>query len=390
MRTALRLVPLALFTAGTALAQTPPAPAPAGKPAPPAAQPAAPAAPPAPPAKADADEAGHFKIYGKLYADFSYAVNQDLGADTHEKTTAFDMKRFYLGVNYTLTDIFSAKFQTDIGDHNKHYDVFVKAAYFQAKFAPEFTVRAGVGDNPWIPYAEHRYGYRYVENTLIDRLHYGNSADWGVHVLGDIAGGKFGYQVSVVNGHGYADPTRAHVPTGAARLNTEPVKHLNIAVGTSVSTLGAPGPVACPQSKCPGYGTRFDGLIAWDSDPFRVGVEGFLGKNYTADQISGAAPEDTARGISGFANVRFIPMLGMFGRFDYAEPTPNTDSGVKDMYFNVGLDGSPTKFLELALVYKWETVKSGAAGAVLNKVGSTVPDSKGRRQEIGLFSQLKF
>ncbi len=203
MRTYFRLVPFVLLTAGTALAQTPPAtaPAPGDKPAAPAAQPApgsaaaragapapasaapavpsaqaapsaapeAPAAPTPPaPAKADAHDGGHFKIYGKLYADFSYAVNQDLGANTHEKTTAFDMKRFYLGVNYTLTRIFSAKFQTDIGDYNKHYDVFVKAAYFQAKFAPEFTVRAGVGDNPWIPYAEHRYGYRYVENTLID------------------------------------------------------------------------------------------------------------------------------------------------------------------------------------------------------------------------------
>ena len=28
------------------------------------------------------------------------------------------------------------------------------------------------------------YGYRYVENTLVDRIKFGNSADWGVHVLG--------------------------------------------------------------------------------------------------------------------------------------------------------------------------------------------------------------
>ncbi len=304
------------------------------------------------------------------------------------------MKRFYLGVNYTLTEIFSAKFQTDIGDYNHKYDVFVKNAYFEAKFAPELVVRAGVANNPWIPWVEDRYGYRYVENTLIDRLHYGNSADWGVHVLGDIAKGVLGYQVSVVNGHGYGNPARAHVPTGAARLNAEPIKHLNIGVGTSISTLGAPGPVACPGSKCPGYGTRFDGLIAWDSDPVRVGVEGFLGRNYTADQISGAAPKDTARGVSAFANVRFIPMLGVFGRFDYTQPNASTDTSIKDMYFNVGIDASPEKFLDLALVYKWETVKSGAGGAVINttngKIGSTVPDSKGQYQEIGLFSQFKF
>ncbi len=215
-----------------------------------------------------------------------------------------------------------------------------------------------------------------------------------MHVLGDIAKGKLGYQVSVVNGHGYANPARAHVPTGAARLNVQPIKHLDIAVGTSVSTLGAPGPVSCPGGTCPGYGTRLDGLIAWDSAPVRVGVEGFLGRNYTADQISGKTPENTARGVSAFANVRFIPMLGAFGRFDYAQPIPNSDSGYKDMYFNVGLDASPTKFLELALVYKWETVDSGAAGNLLNtsngKIGSIDPNSKGRRQEVGLFSQLEF
>src|SRR5262249_19338239 len=74
---------------------------------------------------------------------------------------------------------------------------FIKKAYLQAKLNPAFIVRLGAADLPWIPYVENQYGYRHIENILSERDGHGTSSDWGVHVLGDLAGGLISYQVSV-------------------------------------------------------------------------------------------------------------------------------------------------------------------------------------------------
>ena len=59
-----------------------------------------------------------------------------------------------------------------------------------------------------MPFVEGLYGYRYVENVMIDRTKFGTSADWGVHVLGSIPMGGLtvSYAGSVVNGNGYKKP----------------------------------------------------------------------------------------------------------------------------------------------------------------------------------------
>lgn len=385
--------PAAAFALAAALVQVaafaqPVAPPPAAQSAPASTQSTqVPAAPPAPPAPPKAGPHLPFKISGKTYTDVSFRENVDKGANTRQKTTAFDMKRFYLGVGYKVSPVYSATFLTDIGDQAGHYDVYVKNAFFQAKFAPAFMLRVGVGNNPWIPWVESIYGLRYVENTLIDRTHYGTSADWGLHALGKFADGKVGYHLSVVNGHGYGNPSRAKVPTVNLRFDARPFGGLVMGVGGSVSTLGAADSV-------PHTGWRFDALLGWVIRRFRVGVEGFLAYDYTADQVSAKAPEDLARGVSAFASWRFLPKLGVFGRFDYVQPFFDTDRQVKDAYFNAGFDYSPYKFLDLALVYKRDTVDSGSGGVLFNttngKIGSAVPNQSGYFQEAGVFSQFKF
>jgi hypothetical protein len=341
-----------------------------------------------PPAAApEADPLAPFKISGKTYADVSFNENVDEAANTRQKTTGFDMKRLYLGIGYQASPVYSATFLTDIGDQDGHYDVYVKKAFVQAKFFPAFILRAGVGDTPWVPWAEDVYGFRYVENTLIDRTHYGTSADWGLHALGTFADGRAGYQLSIVNGNGYANPSRAKVPAVELRVDSRPFGGLVLGVGGSVSTLGA-------ENSVPHTGWRFDALVGWVVERLRVGIEGFVAYDYTADQVAGKAPEDTARGLSAFATFRFLPKLGVFGRLDYVQPFFDTDSRVKDRYFNAGFDYSPYEFLDLALVYKRDTVNSGNGGVRFGttngKIGSTVPNQSGYFQEAGVFSQFKF
>jgi len=175
------------------------------------------------------------KINGRLYADFSSKENKDDGNGTKSSDSGVgaDVKRFYFSVTHEVDKTWSANFTSDIGDHNGKYDVFVKKAYLQGRFSDAFTLRLGSADLPWIPYVEGKYGMRYVENVLIDEYKFGTSADWGVHVLGKLADGRVGYQVSAINGRGYADPTRSNSVDFEGRIDVEPVKGLSFAVGGS-------------------------------------------------------------------------------------------------------------------------------------------------------------
>ena len=337
--------------------------------------------------------AGDFKASGKVYADFSFRHNADdgTGAVSKDSGTMFDLKRFYVTLDYSFNDMFGARFRSDIGDQSGHYDLFVKNAYLEAKFAPELILRAGVADLPWVPWVEDRYGFRYVENVLIDRTHFGTSADWGLHLLGDYHKGLVNYQLSVVNGRGYGDPTRSQSPTVEARLGVAPIPGLNVAVSGEVGKLGQQV-VGVPA---PNTAQRFDALASYQQSIFRVGVNGFYAKDYAKAIILGKAPEDSALGVSAWAAVQVVPKVSVFGRFDWVQPTKDTDSDVKDTYFNAGVEVKPWKPLNVALVFKHDQVNSGASGLKLNttdagNLGSSVPQSTGTFNEVGIYSQFVF
>lgn len=329
-------------------------------------------------------------LSGKVYVDYSYRSNIDNGRDlSADKAngTALDLKRFYLGVDHTFDSAWSARFRTDIGNlTGGKLDVFVKHAFVQFKLSRELTLRAGTADLPWVPFVEDAYGFRYVENVLIDRVKFGTSADWGLHATGDLAGGLVGYAVSVVNGRGYGDPTRSKSPTVEARLSVVPVKGFTVALGGQVGKLGqnVPG-IATPKAA-----QRVDALVAWADSSLRLGVSGFYAKNYDKAIITGASPEDKAMGFSGWASYAFTPAIALFGRTDYVQPKKDTTSGLKDLYFNAGVQYKPVKPVDLALVYKHESVKEGTLSTSNGTIGSAVAGSKGTYDEVGVFAQYVF
>ena len=123
-------------------------------------------------------------LSGKMYFDFTSIdqKNSDTGK-TNASGLGLDVKRFYLGIDHKFNDVWSANLTTDFNyvSSDGETNLFVKKAYVQAKFDQAAVFRVGSADMPWIPFAEKYYGFRYVENTLTDRLKYGNSADWGLH-----------------------------------------------------------------------------------------------------------------------------------------------------------------------------------------------------------------
>ncbi|HVT18075.1 MAG TPA: hypothetical protein VHQ90_18110 [Thermoanaerobaculia bacterium] len=69
-------------------------------------------------------------INGLVFADFSDKQNQDkaTGAKSSDSGVGADVKRFYFTVTHEFDSVWSAQFQSDIGDQGaRRYDVLARA-----------------------------------------------------------------------------------------------------------------------------------------------------------------------------------------------------------------------------------------------------------------------
>ncbi len=336
--------------------------------------------------------AANTKVGGKSYIDFTHIQQKTKGHAVDPTGYGADVKRFYLAIDHTFDEVWSGNLTTDFNyvSGDSETQLFVKKAYLQAKLSDAAVLRAGSADLPWVPYVEDMYGFRYVENTLIDRLKFGTSADWGLHAGGKLADGVLNYAVSAVNGNGYKNPSRSNTVDFSARVGVEPVKGLNVGADYYRGKLG--------QDTETGPGTRtasrWDAVVAYANPTFRVGAEYFNAQNYkaTTNPVLTANPSDEANGYSVWASVNPTERVSLFARYDHAKPNKKTNSSLKDNYYNAGVSYVATKNVDIALVYKYEKVENGSISTSNGTIGdqAAVNPGDGTYSEIGVWSQLKF
>jgi hypothetical protein len=343
------------------------------------------------------------RISGRMYFNASAISHEVNGSKTGNTDNGggFNIKRFYLGVDHKFNDTFSANLTTDVSAiSGVGQSLYIKKAYLQAKFRPELIVRLGANDMPWIPYAEGIYGYRHIEQTLSDRTKFGTSSDWGVHVLGDFAGGLVSYQLSAVNGAGYRDVHFSKSIDFEGRVSAK-YDGFNVAVGGYSGKLGKNLQGSAPLRTY----NRINVLAAYQGEiekmPLTIGGEYFWAENKafnTTAPIATTAPRDTADGYSLFASFSPVPKWSIFGRYDWLHPTNKTNSSLKEDYFNVGIQYSPAKIVDLALVYKNNKAHNGAlatgdlqSGVIGCSVSAALTcTGEGTYDEFGLFGQFRF
>jgi hypothetical protein len=378
---------------------------------------------------------GGTKIGATMFADFSYIHNSNAAGKTAQTGPGFDIKRLYITVDHKFNDIYSFNVTTDFNyDNNttvptpcitpgnpvgctvlppsntpggantaggiKTTQLYLKKAYLQANYADYFNVRFGGADMPWIPFVEGIYGYRFAEKTLIDRTGYGTSADWGAHFYGNFLDHIVNYQFSVVDGEGYRQPSLGNVNRTDAmdfegRVNAT-YMHVTAAVGGYVGKLG---------NNVNGVYTfntanRFDALLAYTNDHFRVGAE-YLWARYWKDVTQpNPAKTNVTSGYSLFASYNFQsllsawghPDISLFGKYEWLKPSADTSPALTQNYYNFGLDYKPITQLDLALVYKRDNVYNGSFTDGNGTVGipTGARTGRGNYDEIGLFTQVKF
>lgn len=295
------------------------------------------------------------KIGGRMFFDLTNIDKTSNGKDTAASGNGLDVKRFYLTVDHKFNDIWSANLTTDFQYSSAigNTELFVKKAYVQGTFSDAFALRVGAADMPWIPYVEKFYGMRYVENTLTDRLKYGNSSDWGLHGFGNISP-EFNYAVSVVSGAGYKNPTRSKGMDVEGRVAYTPTDKIAVAVGAYSGKLGKETDIADSQHTY----TRGDVMVAYADSNFRVGGEYFQAKNL--NNVMTVA-SDKSSGWSVWGSVRLTDGgINAFGRYDKTDVSKTLDPTLGDKYWNVGVEFPVFKNFKVATVYKYTHLENGS------------------------------
>lgn len=366
-------------------------------------------------------------ISGRMYFNASN-ITQKSDGKTVGKSTAFDIKRFYLGIDHKFNSVFSANLTTDVSLISNNFSsggttatgagvagftktvgetLYIKKAYLQASLSKAVNLRAGSADLPWVPFVEDLYGYRFVENTLIDRTGFGTSADWGVHAFGTLANGHITYAGAAIDGAGYRNPLRSKTVDFEGRIAAN-YKGVTAAVGGYVGKRGAntdnPFTVANPAGNTPlpiqndidvntlHTAKRFDAVLAYVSPRFRLGAEYFYSKDWNrVTQVQ----QDQSEGYSGWGSFYFAKQFSVFGRYDHVRPSETL--GVKELkenYFNAGINWEPVKIVDLALVYKRDRVSNGyfaPSNANPSNAAFTIGgQNHGSYDEIGIFGQFRF
>jgi len=332
-------------------------------------------------------------ISGRMYYDASWVQDKSDGTKlANDNGYGFDIKRFYIGVDHKFNDTYSANITTDFTYASKSTEtnttqLYIKKAYLQAKVSDALVLRFGSTDMPWIPFVEDVYGYRFIENTLIDRTGFGTSADWGVHASGKFADGMINYALSVVNGAGYKKPPGAG---NQQKFNTVDVEgRVNLKLDDFTLAVGGyTGKLGFDTEGATTYHTanRINALAAYTNSAIRLGIEYFYANDWGKGPVT-TTTGDKAQGFSGFASYQFNPMWSVFGRYDYVQPNKDTNSHLKDNYFNVGIDFTPTKIVDFALVYKRDKADHGIISTSNGPIGGV---NDGTYDEVGIFSQFRW
>lgn len=313
-------------------------------------------------------------ISGRMYYNLTSIDDSSKGVKTDKSGFAFDIKRFYLGVDHKFNDQWSMNLTTDFQYSSAigATEIYLKKAYVQYKLSDAFVLRAGSTDLPWVPFAENYYGMRYVENTLVDRLKFGTSADWGMHASGKLAGGSVEYAVAALNGNGYKNPSRSKGLDFEGRMSYMPTMNTVLALGFYNGTLGKEKQTVNSLHNA----ERIDFLAAYASGTTRFGAEYFQAKNWN-NVLSVAADKASGWSVWGSTGLGGGG-INLFARYDRTDLSKTLDPTLRDTYYNIGVEFPITKGVKLSTVYKHTDQKN----ALLTKDLKT--------DEFGVWGEFRF
>jgi hypothetical protein len=138
----------------------------------------------------------------RVFADFYKGLNKV------DNSTAFEIKRVYLGYRGRINEYFSAEAKLDIGSPEdlSQYSLVRRYAYFKTaelRYKKDrLTLHLGLFNTLEFNLQEKAWGYRYLYKSFMDEHKFGPSADIGIgaeYKLNEY----FNFDLVISNGEGY-------------------------------------------------------------------------------------------------------------------------------------------------------------------------------------------
>lgn len=203
---------------------------------------------------------------GRVFVDYFYnlAAPDDATDGAAEGLHGFRYRRLYLTADYTLSDAFTGRARLEADEGTRGRPV-VKDLSLTWAYSGDHRATMGITPPPAFGIAESVWGYRSLEQTILDRQDVVSSRDFGLRFDGPVTGdGTVRYAVMVAN-NGTVEPETDKFKRVYGQLAVRPAEQITLVVGADHAGYDDERDAATRISVFGGYAT----------ERFRVGVEGY-------------------------------------------------------------------------------------------------------------------
>ena len=283
-----------------------------------------------------AQESGEtiFKIYSNFYK----------GLRDEDNSTAFEIKRVYLGYKGNISENFRAEAKLDIGspEDQSQYSLVRRYAYFKTAYLEyhqeNISVYFGLFGMMQFAKQEKNWGYRYISKSFMDEFKYGSSADIGIgarYKLNDF----IETDLVISNGEGYKNLQSDNSYKTAIGLSFFPFN--NTIIRLYYDFL-----------KKEEKQTVYSVFLAYKANDFRFGTE------WNQMQNKSFILNQNQTGFSFYSTYTINKKWGVFGRYDRLSSNILVEESQPWNLFNdgssiiSGIEFSPIENINCALNYQ--------------------------------------
>lgn len=278
------------------------------------------------------------EVFGKIFTNFNTSLS---GPD---QQTAFEVRRAYLGYEYQISREFSAEVKIDIGSPNdaSQYSLLRRFGYFKTakiQYTPYdfLELTFGLQDATQFKLQDKFWKRRYINESLMGAYKYGSSADIGAKAT--FLSDKFDVDLALFNGEGYSSLQNDNTFKAALGATFRPAEGLITRIYGDLSS----------KSVNQGTTSLFAG---YRNNLFSVGGEYALhfNRNFQEDH--------DIKGFSILGDVKVLPKIWAFGRFDKIESNILTGDSVPwnlakdETAVTAGIEFIPIKAIKIAANYQ--------------------------------------
>lgn len=239
---------------------------------------------------------------GRVFVDYFYNLSapDDASGGAAEGLHGFRYRRLYLTADYTLSEAFTGRARLE-ADEETNGRAVVKDLSLTWQYSGRHSATMGITPPPAFGISENVWGYRSLEQTILDLQGVVSSRDFGLRFDGPVTSeGTVRYAVMVAN-NGTVQPETDKFKRIYGQLAVRPSQQITVVVGADHAGYGDEREA----------GTRVSAFGGYRTEEARVGLEGFWHRVAMAE-----APARTKVGASLFGAVRVAPRWEIVARLD--------------------------------------------------------------------------